>query len=121
MISGRVLHHQSTILLTIYGPSKQLNIEAVVDTGFTDFLTLPLAQVTALGLAFVRYDSVVLGDGSTVAMPVHEAMVLWHGVRQTVFVLATGHEPVLGMSLIYGSRLTLDGEDGGALTLEELP
>ncbi len=97
------------------------DVETVVDTGFTDFLTLPLAQVVALGLAFVRYESVVLGDGSTVAIPVHEAMVLWHGARQPVFVLATGHESVVGMSLIYGSRLTLEGEDGGALTLEELP
>jgi clan AA aspartic protease len=121
VISGRVLYYQSTILLTVYGPSKQLDAVTVVDTGFTGFLTLPLAQVTALGLAFVRYDSVVLGDGSTVAMPIHEAEVLWHAARQTVFVLATGHEPVVGMSLIYGSRLTLDGEDGGALTLEELP
>jgi clan AA aspartic protease len=121
VIFGRVLHHQSTIQLAIYSPSKQLDVEAIIDTGFTGFLTLPLAQVTALGLAFVRYESVVLGDGSTVAVPVHQAEVLWHGARQAVFVLATGHEPVVGMSLVYGSRLTLDGEDGGALTLEELP
>jgi clan AA aspartic protease len=121
VIVGQVLHYQSTIPLTIYGPGRQLDTEAVVDTGFTGFIALPLAQVSALGLTLVRYDNVVLGDGSSVAMPVYEAVVRWHGAHHTVFVLSMGYEPLVGMSLIYGSRLTLDGEDGGVLTLEELP
>jgi clan AA aspartic protease len=121
VIFGRVLHYQPTIQLTIHGPSKQLNVEAVIDPGFTGFLTLPPAQVATLGLARIRYESIVLGDGSTVVIPVYEAEVVWHGARQSVFVLATGNEPSVGMSLIYGSRLTLDGEDGSTVTLEELP
>lgn len=121
MILGRVLQYRSTIPLTICGPATQLTVDAVVDTGFTGFLTLPLTAVATLGLVPITYDTVILGDGSTVATPVHQAEVLWHGARQTVFALATGREPLVGMSLIYGSRLTLDGEDGGALTLEELP
>jgi hypothetical protein len=38
-----------------------------------------------------------------------------------MYALASGHEPLAGMSLIYGSRLTLDGVDGGSLTIDELP
>jgi hypothetical protein len=32
---------------------------------------------------------------------------LWHGIQQSIFLLATGHELLVGMSLIYASRLTL--------------
>jgi hypothetical protein len=52
---------------------------------------------------------------------VDKGTVLWHGVQQTVLILATGRVPLLGMALVYGSRLTLGGVDDGALLLEELP
>ena len=122
MITGRVFRRRPTILLTIYGPNRQIDgLEALVDTGFTGYLALPNETVLALGMPFASYFDAGLADGSRVAVNVHEGTVLWHGVQQTVLVLATGREPVLGMSLIYGSRLTLEGVDGGTLTLEELP
>jgi clan AA aspartic protease len=122
VITGHVFHRQPTVFLTIYDPSGQHDdVEAIVDTGFTGYLTLPQDDVVALALPFVSYYNAGLADGSRVRLDVHEATVLWHGVQQTVLVLATGYEPLMGMSLIYGSRLTLEGVDGGTVILEELP
>jgi clan AA aspartic protease len=122
VIKGRVFHYRPTVELAVYGPSGQSRIiKAVVDTGFTGDLVLPQTEVAALGLQFLIYDSAVLADGSGVPLSVHEATILWHGVQRHALILAAGQEPLLGMSLIYGSRLTLEGEDGGALTLDELP
>lgn len=122
MITGRVFRRRPTILLTIFGPNGQIDdLEVIVDTGFSGSLALPPGDVAALGLPFANYYDAGLADGSRVRIAVHEATGIWHGARQTVLVLATGKRALLGMSLIYGSRLTLDGADGGNVTLEPLP
>ena len=41
-------------------------VEALIDTGFTGFLSLPLATITALGLPWHFRDVGTLGDGSEV-------------------------------------------------------
>ena len=44
---------EAVVSLTIQGPSGQSrDIEAVIDTGFNDFLTLPPPLVAELGLAY---------------------------------------------------------------------
>ena len=46
---------EATLRLVIAGPSgKQQEIEAIIDTGFTGFLTLPAALVSALVYRFVK-------------------------------------------------------------------
>lgn len=49
-----------------YGNSPKIMVSAVIDTGFTDFLSLPLAIITALGLPWSARDFGTLGDGSEV-------------------------------------------------------
>ncbi len=122
MITGRVFRRRPTVLLTVFGPNKQIDdIEVIVDTGFSGSLALPPGDVATLGLPFANYYDAGLADGSRLRIAVHEATIIWHGSRRTVLVMATGKRALVGMSLIYGSRLILDGQDGGALALEELP
>jgi predicted aspartyl protease len=40
-------------------------MDAVIDTGFTGFLTLPTAEMAALGLTWLSREQGVLADGST--------------------------------------------------------
>ena len=47
-------------------------IDAVIDTGFTDVLTLPLHDVQQLGLTPVASVSVILANGSSVILDVYE-------------------------------------------------
>jgi predicted aspartyl protease len=55
MITGMVnANREATIRLVVSGPSgQQQEIEAIIDTGFTGFLTLPPALIQALGLAWL--------------------------------------------------------------------
>ena len=56
MIEGVVnAAYEAVIRLTVQGPSGQeQDIEAVIDTGFTGFLSLPSGVVVDLGLPFLN-------------------------------------------------------------------
>ena len=55
MIQGSVnAAYEAVVTLAVRGPAGQTTeIDAVIDTGFTGFLTLPPALVSELGLPFV--------------------------------------------------------------------
>jgi predicted aspartyl protease len=65
MMVGRVTGTPEAIVpLVIAGPAgNQAKIDAVLDTGFTDFLTLPPATIAALGLTAMDTIECQLADG----------------------------------------------------------
>ena len=69
MIQGEVnTAYEAVITLSVQGPEGQAReVDAVVDTGFTGFLTLPPALVTELGLPFETTGHATLADGSEVS------------------------------------------------------
>ena len=122
MITGEVTADREAIVsLPIVGASgEQLKVEAVLDTGFTDHLTLPLAMIAMLQLPYIDSSEFTLADGSTVTMEVYRATVVWDGLDRAIPILAAEGGALAGMSLLYGSRLTLDVVDGGTVTVEKL-
>jgi predicted aspartyl protease len=54
-------------------------IEAVIDTGFDDFLTLPPQLVSALRVPYAAWAEAKLADGSIVEAPYYRATVIWDG------------------------------------------
>ena len=59
--------YEAVISVTVAGPSGPTReIEAVVDTGYNGFLTLPPALVAELGLPFASIGRASLADGSEV-------------------------------------------------------
>ncbi len=62
----------------------------------------------------------VLADGSTIYCPVHEATILWNGVRRTVLVLATGRRPLLGTALLDDQELHVRFRENDLVTVDEL-
>ena len=95
-------------------------VDATVDTGFTGALCLPPDVVRSLSLPLVGRGVAVLADGRAVETRVHRARVLWHGRERVARVLATEGGPLVGMSLLRGSRLTVDVVPGGAVRIEGL-
>jgi clan AA aspartic protease len=91
-----------------------------VDTGFTGFLTLPSAAISALGLPFIRRIAVNLADGSTTHVTVHKATIQWHGSALDVEVLATGPRPLLGTLLLDGCELNVKFTEGGHVSVAPL-
>ena len=53
-------------------------------------------------------------------MKCFEAFVQWHGSRREALALAADGDPLLGMSLLYDSRLTLDVVVNGQLRIEPM-
>ena len=122
MVSGTVIAaREAKIWLRFTGTSGIiLDIEAVIDTGFTSACALPRDCVDALGLSQVMTDEVTLADGCSVPADVFEGTVLWHGEERTVGVHCLEGGALAGMGLLVDCRLVMDIVDGGAVTIRPL-
>ena len=123
MIQGYVnANREAVVRFPVRGPSGQeQEIEAVIDTGFNGFLTLPPAMVAALGLPLIGRGRAILANGSEELFSVYEATVVWDGQERVVEADAADTDALVGMSMLYGYRLKVDAIDGGAVTIEALP
>jgi len=123
MIRGRVtIHLEATIQVEVVGPEQRLEaIEAVIDTGFNGFLTLPSHLVHALQLLFVGHRRVQLGDGSSVVLDLYLASLVWNGEVREVVVLQAEGGPLVGMSLLQGHRVILHVIDNGEVIVDAVP
>lgn len=99
---------------------NQTSVDAAIDTGFNGFLTLPPEVIGLLDLAPRVPTMVTLGTGIRRRLNTWDAQVQWHEDRKEVQVLQAEGIPLIGMSLLEGSRLTVDVEVGGQVFIEEL-
>ena len=120
MMRGRVVAGEMIIPLEVMSRQGVHQIEAVIDTGFTDVLTLPLHDVQQLGLTPVASVSAMLANGSSVILDVYEGVMLWDGERRTVRIHCTEGGALVGMSLLSGYRLIADIVEGGSVSIERL-
>lgn len=122
MITGRVTADREAIIrIEVAGPSEQFEpVEAVIDTGYNGDLTLPDGVISALRLPFGGHRRGTLANGSGLLLDVYLATVIWHGKRRDVLISQADCAPLVGMSLLRGSRLTMDAVDGGDVVIEEL-
>ena len=121
MISGRVSEELDP-LVTIElrnGLGYLHSVEVVVDTGFDGELALPSELVQSLGLDYMDDVPVTLADRQQRPVRAYDGVVSWHGRHREVVVLDMGSEPLLGMSLLLDSRLTVVARPGGAVLIEE--
>ena len=120
MIEGVVnAAYEPVIALVVQGQSGQSrDIEAVVDTGFNGFLTLPTPLVSDLGLPFVSIGRATLADGSEIAYDVYGATVLWDGQALYVEADAADSTPLVGMLLLDGHNLNIQVRGGGRVVIQ---
>jgi clan AA aspartic protease len=122
MMQGFVNQNCEAMLPIVVGrdnkPTKM--VEALIDTGFTGFLSLPLSMIESLELPWIFSDSVTLGDGSEVIFQMYRAIVIWDGQFKVVDVAASESEPLLGMSLLYSFKLQIEAVERGTVTIEAM-
>ena len=112
---------EATIRLVVGNlDSQRQMIDAVIDTGFTGFLTLPSSVLADLNLRAYRREEGILGDGSTCIFDVYRGLVIWDGELRRIDINESDTEPLVGMSLLYGYRMQLDVIEGGTVTIQAL-
>ena len=123
MITGKIVNNQeAAIELEVVGTDQLEKIQTIIDTGFSEELTLPRDLIDRLGLPRIGDLPIILGDGYEVSVEMYLAIVLWHGEERIVQVLRTDDgKPLIGMSLLYGNRLILEIVTDGEVTIETLP
>ena len=122
MISGYVnTDREAIVQLVVFGENKQKKgIKAVIDTGYTGFLTLPSATITTLGLTWYMQQEGILGDGSLCMFNVYEASVIWDGEVRSIEINESEADPLIGMGLLEGYELKIQGIPGGLVTITAL-
>jgi len=112
---------EAIIRFAIGNKNGQLQvIDAVIDTGYTGFLSVPSTIIVALNLPWTGVDRVTLGDGRETTFEVYAGRIIWDGEYQDIPVNESETDPLVGMSLLYGYDLRIQTVIGGVVTIEEL-
>ena len=111
---------EATILVVVRNNTKLKSINAVIDTGFTGFLSLPNNIITELDLPWSYRDRGTLGDGSEVLFDIYDAVAIWDGKSQEIEVNSAETDPLIGMSMLRGYRLQIDTIEGGLVIITDL-
>jgi clan AA aspartic protease len=119
MITGIVnVDFEPIIPLSICGSDgKVYTQDAIVDTGFNGWLSLPPDLIAQLNLKWKRRGRAVLGDGSECVFNVYEAILVWDGNFLTIPIDEADSEPLVGMSLMEGYQLIVQVFEGGPVEL----
>ena len=122
MITGTVnASHEATIRFAVRGPNGQeQEVEGIIDTGFTGFLTLNTSHLSALELTWLGREQGILADGSVHLFDVYRATLIWDGQPRVVAVTATDFEPLIGMGMLHGHELRIQVVENGAVAIEAL-
>ena len=111
--------YEAVIPLSLRGPAGQAQeVEAVIDTGFTGFVTLPPSLVAELGLVFMGTSEATLADGSEVSFDAYDVTVLWEGQPRDVLIDEADTTPLVGMLLLDRHNLSIDVENGGRVLIQ---
>ncbi|MFM7370698.1 MAG: hypothetical protein ACKO2Z_23490, partial [Sphaerospermopsis kisseleviana] len=103
------------IPLIIFGSDSKISRQnAVIDTGFNGWLSLPqdLINQYQLNLRWKRRGRAILGDGSECVFNVYEAVIIWDGVPIKIPIDEADSEPLVGMSLMQGYQLIIQVFEG---------
>lgn len=123
MIRGLVNpRHEAVVRVRVRGPGGvECVMDALVDSGFTSSLTVPVSAATALSLVRQSVGTATLGDGSVRQFDVYAAEVEWDGAWRPVLAWGVGNESLLGMGLLAGHQLRIEVKPGGVVEIAPLP
>lgn len=122
MISGEVSEDRQVLatIEIIDADGRSRPVEVALDTGFTGYLTLPEATIRQLGLVSAGRRTFELANGELSEFEAYLASVSWHGKLTDIVALRSDNTPLLGMALLWGSRVTMDAVVQGEVSIREL-
>ncbi len=122
MIRGTVtLDRGPLVPLILRGPhGDQMDVNAVIDTGFTASLTIPPQLVATLGLVLGAEGKLKLADGTIRRFEQFTATVFWNGAWRSVLASALGDDILVGLRMLEGHSLTVEVQPGGLVEIAPL-
>jgi clan AA aspartic protease len=118
MILGFVHNREAIVQFAVIGnQQKNQVIRAVIDTGFTGSLMLPLSMIADLELTWFTQQEGFLGDGSRRTFDVYSGTVIWNGQLRVIEINASDTVPLVGMSLLEGFELRVQAYEGGSVAI----
>jgi len=122
MMQGVVNQYCEAILpIVVKNSDKSQFIDAVIDTGFSGFLTLPSKIIKALDLTWKGRDIATLGDGTSCIFEVYIVDIIWDGEYHKIDINESETLPLIGMGLLRGYDLQIQAIEGGYVAIEKLP
>jgi clan AA aspartic protease len=122
MIYGILIDGKAIVQVIFRLPQQpDFSLDFVIDTGFNDYLTLPVQAVNAMNLPLYSSIPARFADGSEALLAIHLATVVWNDVEKVVPILASGYKPLLGTAMMEEYHLEIDFEDNGLVSLEKIP
>ncbi len=113
---------EAVVRVRVRRPGKAaVEIDAVIDTGYSGTFILPAAVAMRIGLARRSAGRAMLADGSYRRFDTFTAEVEWGGEWRKLQASALGDVPLVGMGLMSGHELRVAVVVGGAVTVEALP
>ncbi len=121
MMRGRVNEScEATLPLVIKNNAITQLVDAVIDTGFSGFLTLPTDIISTLGFSWEGRDVATLGDGTSCTFEVYIGLVIWDGQYREIYINESETVPLIGMRLLRGYDLRIQTIEGGSVEIEPL-
>jgi len=122
MINGAVSSDRQVVIpLTIRGNAGyDRDIEAIIDTGFDGWLSLPPSLIAALALEWRQRGRAFLADGSECVFDIYEGTAIWDGQNVRIPVHEAETAPLVGMSLLDGYELVIQVRSSGTVTIRKL-
>lgn len=103
--------NQLWVKITVVGKHGQQEVEALIDTGFTGELQLPLHVAVPLGLSLAGAATYQLADGSLCKQMLFSASVVWGTTTRLITVNVVDTDTALiGGGLLHGYFLGVDFE-----------
>ena len=122
MITGIVNGNGEAMVRIVVGDlgKQRIVVDAIIDTGYTGYLTLPPPTIAALNLPWRGSEEGILGDGNTQMFDVYSATIIWDGEYKLIKVNESDTDPLLGVGLLYGYEVCIQTISGGLVTIKAL-
>jgi clan AA aspartic protease len=122
MMQGYVSHDREPMLRLVVGnqAGERQVVDALIDTGYTQYLSLPNGLIQALSLPWVGTDRVTLGDGSETMFEVYDGLIIWNGEFRSIPIHGADADALIGINLLYGFDLTIRVIEGGIIEINAM-
>jgi predicted aspartyl protease len=123
MIRGIVSPNREPVVrLRVRGPTGlTADVDVVVDTGFDGQLVLPAVVLASVGVTWGTRGTATLAGGSTQRANYYDLEIEWGTGWVKAVAMTLGAETLLGMELLDGKKLTVEGSPGGAVEITPWP